>query len=161
MTVFPDPPFRTPVLGDGETMNRNVWEVSSSCERQESLQTCCSRSLAPIEWVGLSIRITCALCKIVVQERSAPRCANLITIGGLETTQAPGMEAHARSSQWTGRQSGRLVASLPAIVDKQIRYILQALLLFCAFLKSGKLSGKLSRLAERGTSRSPCAAGCS
>ena len=36
------------------------------------------RSLAPIQWVGLSVRIRCASCKVVVQEVSAPRCANLI-----------------------------------------------------------------------------------
>ena len=72
-----------------------------------------SKSIAPTQWIGLSVRITCASCKIVVQEMSAPRCVNLITTGGLEATQAPGMEGHARSNQWTGRQSGRPVASLP------------------------------------------------
>ena len=37
------------------------------------------RSLAPIQCVGLSVRITCASCKIVVQEMGAPtyRCYQL------------------------------------------------------------------------------------
>ena len=41
----------------------------------------CCRSLAPIQWAGLSARATYASCKIVSQEMSAPRCADLITIG--------------------------------------------------------------------------------
>ena len=51
-----------------------------------------ARSLAPIQWVALSVRATRASCKIVVQEMSAPGCANLITIGGSEATQATGKE---------------------------------------------------------------------
>jgi hypothetical protein len=61
----------------------------------------------------LSERITRAACRLVVQEMSLPSCAKLVIIGGLEATKAPCMEGHARSSQWNGWQSGRLVSTPP------------------------------------------------
>ena len=75
------------------------------------------RSLVPMQWVGLSVHMTCASCGLVLQEMSAPSRANLTTIGSLEATQAPGVlnaQGMEFLGSWGNSQKSRLGTSSSA-----------------------------------------------